>query len=917
MSASKKAQKTELILRTKLHRPPIARDHVHRGNSLSRLSRHLQRPLALVSAPAGYGKSTLVSCWLEACDVPGAWVSLDEHDNDLRLFLSYVVAAIRNIFPTACAETLSRLRGEDLPPVSALAGSLINELDQIEKAFILVLDDYHLIRVKRVHELIAKLLHHPSAFMHLVLIGRRDPPLPLASLRAKGQMIEIRTRDLRFSLGETAAFLKQVTGAPVDDDVAAILEEKTEGWVTGLRLAALSYSHRKDFKAILTDLPVENRYVMDYVITEILSHQPPAVQEYLLKTAVLSRFCAPLCDAVCCADAETAALDINGHEFLELLDNTNLFVIPLDDEQKWFRYHQLFQALLKRQLKQRLNAQDIVKLYKRASAWFAENGYIEEALSHAHESGDNEAAARLVKLHRHEIMNREQWYQLNRWLQRFPTDFIRQHPDLWLAKAWVVQRQARYSELFAILDGLEDSVSKSNHGSSANKIFRGEVQALKSFQYYATARGELSATAARAALNNLPARYYSIRGFALMVQSAALQMQGDPGQSRRVVLEALQQEEASIAVYKNILLITLCFTSWIAADLKSLKQTADQLLKHGQKYDLPESIAFGRFFTGILHYQRNELNLAERLLAPVVGSPGAGEPAAPTIITRCQSSIALSLTYQAMGRANDAIEIIESVIGYMLETGNADLLEICQAFRADLALRQGHAAEADFWARKTTPTPLAPAFRFYNPHLTLPKILLGRRTAESLSEADTLLCRMVDFYASIHSTRVLIDVLVLQTLLRAARGDESEALEKLAQALALAEPGGFIRPFLDQGPEMADLLGRLVKQNPALKYAGQISAAFRSGKTESFSYRSDDPNRPRSSFPGESLIEPLTNREIEVLRMLAKGGSNNDIAGSLFISPETVKRHLFVIYRKLEVKNRHQAVISAKSLGIL
>ena len=912
-----KENNTETIIRTKLHRPPIDGAHLHRDHLLNRLNQGQCRPLALVSAPAGYGKSTLVSCWLQACNVPSAWVSLDENDNDLRLFLSYFVCAIERIFPAACTETQSMLGVDPLPPVSLMARSLINELDQIENAFILALDDYHHIRDKRVHELIAELLHHPSPLMHLVLIARRDPPLPLIVLRARGQMAEMRTRDLRFTVEETRDFLQQMTGATVDSAVAAILEEKTEGWVTGLRMAILSLRDNKDLKRVLTSLPVDNRYVMDYVVTEILSHHPPAVQTWMLKISVLNHFCAPLCDSVCLSGTDSGECCLNGREFLELLESANLFVIPLDEERKWFRYHHLFQALLKRQLKQRLNAEEIVNLHQRASAWFAENGYIEEALSHAHEIGDKEAAAQLVKHHRHDMMNREQWHQLNRWLQRFPPDFIRQHADLRLARAWTYQRLARYAELFAILDELKPAESISNKRSTADSILWGEVQVLKSFQYYATARGELSAKAARDALNRLPARYYSVRGTALLFLSVAHQMRGDLVQARRVVVKALHQEAASIAIYKTSLLAALCYTSWIAADLNSLKQSADQLLKHGQKCDLPETITIGRFFNGILHYQRNDLDLAERFLAPVVGNPGTGKLVIPTVVTYCQSSFALSLTYQAMGHAEEASRIVESVIGYMLETGNADLMELCQVFRADLALRQGHVAEAYLWARKTPPIALAPAYRFYTPHLTLPRVLLARRTEKSLSEADALLSRMHDYYASIHSTRVLIDILILQAMVRVAQGDESLAPEKLAEALALAEPGGFIRPFLDQGLEMKDLLGRLVKKNPTLQYAKKILEAFGGGKTEFFGRRADDRNKPGASLPDKPLMEPLTNREIEVLRTLAKGLSNKQIADSLFISTETVKKHLYTIYRKLDVKNRHQAVISSKSIGIL
>jgi LuxR family maltose regulon positive regulatory protein len=905
------------ILQTKLHRPQASRDHVHRESIIKLLDQSLHLPLALVSAPAGYGKSTLVSCWLEACNIPNAWVSLDEHDNDLRLFLTYFANAIQRIVPRGCAEILSMLEFEHLPPFSVMARTLINGLDQIGKAFILVLDDYHLIREKSVHRLIDRLLQHPSRFMHLVLIGRRDPPLPLSSLRAKGQMIEIRTQNLQFSLEATRILLQQVTENPIHNSVAAILEEKTEGWVTGLRLAAFSLRHRKDLIGILANQPMINSHVMDYFVTEILNQQPPSAQAYLLKTSILNRFCAPLCDSVCGANKDSGARDLNGRKFLQLVKNDNLFVIPLDDEGKWFRYHHLFQGLLKRQLKKRMKEQDIIKLHKLASAWFAENGDIEEALRHAHEIGDHEAAARLVTKHRHDMMNQEQWHRLNRCLQNFPSDIIQENTDLLLVKAWSYQRQARYSELFDILDKLEHKISTSNQESDASSDFWGELQTLKSFQHYAAARGDLSEASARAALSNLPAQSHSIRGLAYILLSVSLQMQGDLGQAQGVVLEALQKEEASIPVCKTALLAALCLINWIAADLNSLKQAAAQLLKHGRKHDLPESIAFGSFFTGILHYQRNELDLAERVLAPVVRTPGTGELIIPSIVTQCQSSFALSLTYQAMGRAENASQILESVIDYMLETGNADLLELCQTFRADLALCQGNFAEADFWARNCTPTPLAPAYRFYIPHLTLPKVLLARRTAKSLSEADKLLSQMHGYYKSIHSTRVLIDVLVLQVMLHAVQGNEPEALEKLAEALALAEPGGFIRPFLEQGPEVANLLGHLAKQNPKPGYAGRILDAFGSGKTESISYRSDDCSRSRPSLPDEPLVQPLTNREIEVLKKLANGLSNKKIANALFISPETVKKHLSTIYRKMDVKNRQQAIISAKSIGIL
>ena len=903
---------TNSLIVTKLHRPPVADDHLHRQGLLDRLTQRRYRPLALVSAPAGYGKSTLLSCWLESCDIPAAWVSLDKDDNNLRQFLSYFVAAIQSIFPVTCSETRAMLTATDLPPVSVLARSLINELEQIEKAFILVLDDYHFIQDKSVHAFIDKFLKHPPAAMHLVLATRRDPPLPLASLRAKGQMTEIRVQDLRFSLEEIVIFLQRVTGTSVDQSTAAILEEKTEGWVTGLRLAVLSLRHREDIKNVLIDLPDDNRYVMDYVVAEVLSQQSPDMQEYLLKTSILNRFCAPLCDTVCISNSVSSACEIRGQEFLQLLEKANLFIIPLDDEHQWFRYHHLFQNLLKRRLKQRFKPDEIDELHKLAGDWFAENGWIEEALAHALEGGDTEAATRCVAKNRYDAMSREEWHRLNRWLQILPSDIIKEKPDLLLLKAWVYQRQWRYSEVRRISDQIEDIISIKDMKSTADGIFYGEVQALRCFLHYLNAHGEQSETSARDALNRLPSQYHSIRGIALIVLALSLQMRGDLAQAHRVVYDALQQEDASIVNYKGMLLAALCFTNWIAADLRGLQLTAAQYLKHAQEHNLLESIAVGNYFAGIVHYERNELDLAESALAPVVN-----QNVIPTVINYIHSAFILSLTYQAQDLTNKATKVIESAADYMLEIGNTTLLEICMAFQAELALRQGRIAEADFWARNYNPEPLIPAARFYTPQLTLARILLAKGTADSQKKAHKLLSRLHDFFISIHSTNVLIDILILQALLHNARGDESEAVKKLMEAITLAKPGSFIRPFLDVGPKVADLLYHLVKQDPDQKYAEQILDAFSIEATGMGLDASDDLNRHRLSLSNRALVGPLTDREIEILLILAKGLSNNKIADRLLISPETVKRHLYNIYQKLKVKNRHEAIVQAKSLRIL
>ena len=433
------------ILSTKLHRPPVDRSHVHRPHLLEQLDQRRSRPLTLVSAPAGYGKSVLIHSWLESCDITSAWVSLDKDDNDLRTFTTYFVAAVKTLFSGACRNTQALLNASELPPIAILVANLLNELDLIEQSFIIVLDDFHLIEDESVLDLITKLLHHPPRTMHLVLIGRQDPALPISTLRAQSFVTEIRTQDLRFNELETATFLKRALETQVDLATATALQEKTEGWVTGLRLAALSMRHRGSLDPKLLEPQVDSQYVMEYLFTEVLSQQPPEISQYLLGTAILDRFCGPLCEAVCVPGAEPFTCETGGWEFIVWLKKENMFLISLDTENRWFRFHHLFQKLLVNQLNRHFSSEDINALHARASAWFAENGLIEEAIRHALDAGDEISAAQLVEKNRQAILDDDTWYVLERWLSMFPDTVIQQRPELLLARAWVTYFCYRYA----------------------------------------------------------------------------------------------------------------------------------------------------------------------------------------------------------------------------------------------------------------------------------------------------------------------------------------------------------------------------------------------------------------------------------------------------------------------------------------
>ncbi len=903
------------LIRTKLHRPPVPGDHLHRQYLLDRLDQQRRhRPLTLVSAPAGYGKSTLVSCWLEVSDLPSAWVSLDKNDSDLHLFLSYFVAALQTIFPDACQQTRSMLNAVDMPPLPVLAGCLINELDQIDKAFILVMDDYHFIRGNAVHELLSELLKHPPGPMHLVLTTRRDPSLPLATLRARSQMTEIRVQELRFSAAETAAFLQQILKTPVDETTAAVLEERTEGWVTGLRLAGLSLRHRSDIDRILAQLPEDNRYVMDYIVAEVLSQQPSAIQEYLLTTAILERFCAPLCQAVCVLDTESQACEMPGQEFLDWLQRYNLFVISIDDQQRWFRYHHLFRQLLKRQLKREFSLSDINNLHKHAGAWFGENGFVEEALHHMLKADDAGGTARLVTQHRNDVMNQEQWHRLTYWMRVLPSDIIAKSPELLITQAWSFWNRMRLPEMADVLDQAEPLLAAMSSESEKGRELKGELYAMRGIQYFLSAPcdGPRALDYARRAMARIPRQQHSARGLALIVLGISFQMTGDIGRAYSVVLEALNEKETLRTTQHTRLLTTLGFLQWAEADLIRLEQTAQELFKLSMELELTESLQIARYFLGVCHYCRNDLDGAERNLTVAAKTTNV-----VNIFNFTHSAFVLALVYQSQGRPSEARELNQMVISYSLKTGHTAMLQMAYAFEAELAVRQGNFTEANHWGKTFAPEPFRAAHRFYVPQLTMAKVLLAKGTPESQGRAIALLNRLHEFFTSIHNTRFLIDVLALQALAYDALGDEPKALSALGKSITLAEPGGFIRPFLDLGREMADLLNRLARQNIDVKYVGRLLDDFRkeaAGTVKTGPDVQTEQSAPRADIRSD---ETLSKREIEVLALLPQGMSNKEIAEQLFISPETVKRHLYNIYQKLYVSTRREAAKKATALGII
>ena len=520
------------LIQTKLHQPPLPVDLVPRPRLTEWLDECIMRPLTLVSAPAGYGKSTLAKCWLDAMHLPHAWVSLDEHDDDLVVFLNYFLAAIQSIFPDFGGETLALLKVSPLPPLSAISRCLINELAQINQHFMLVLDDYHQIHETLINELINLLLHNPPHTMHLVICTRLDPLLSLVKLRAQGQITEIRAQDLRFTQEETITLLRKMLGRTVDETTIISLEKQTEGWVTGLRLAALTLRHRVCRDRIQGDLTVHNRYVTEYLVSEILAQQVPVHSDCMLKIAVLERFNAELCQTVCFGDQAENKPDvdfetINGNVFLEWLQASNLFVIPLDDQNQWFRFHHLFREFLQDELSHRSEPEEITRLHKRSSQWFAENGYFEEALNHALTADDIDRAVKLVAQQRYALTNQSQWHRLERILQKFPADTIERYPELLMLQTWMIYHNGGWGELPAVIKRVEACIAKTSLTPEVIGYLQAELDALRSLLSLLATDLKNTILLAQQSFENTSPEIWIVRVLARACLSIALQMEGE------------------------------------------------------------------------------------------------------------------------------------------------------------------------------------------------------------------------------------------------------------------------------------------------------------------------------------------------------------------------------------------------------
>jgi LuxR family maltose regulon positive regulatory protein len=883
------------VLATKLHVPRTRRGLVSRPRLVGRLTEGLESELTLVCAPAGFGKTALLADWTRRSGRAVAWLSLDAGDNDPVRFWRHAAAALGGVRDGVGQQLTSLLRP---PPRSfeAVVTTLVNELAAVPGEVVLVLDDYHLIDGPAVHESLAFLLEHLSAGLRVVVASRADPPLPLGRLRARGQLVELRAAELRFTPGEAAALLREAVGPELPEDAVAALSARTEGWAAGLQLAALSLQGHADPASFVAAFSGDHRYVLDYLAEEVLDRQPKLLREFLLETSLLERLCGPLCDAA------TGRADSQG--LLEQVERANLFLLPLDEVRGWWRYHQLFADLLRARLSQE-RPERLPVLHRGAAAWCEDHGLVDEAIGHALAAGDTVWAARLVERHAAATLARGEGTTVIRWLAGLPDQLVRARPRLCVVQAYQAVVAARAEGADRWLDLAERALAGAGMDEPAAATpaldswaagwprvdVSGTVAVLRAD--LARLRGDAEGTVrlARQVLARLPAGDGVLRFNAELSLARAHWLNGELGVAEHALAE-LAARAWAVGVHYATLLVCWDLGQVQAARgrLGAALATYQQTLTVGAGAGNPALPVLGIAYLGVAAVQYEHDELAGALEHATEGAARVRQLAGTRLLA--EGLVVLARIRHAMGDQAGALEAIAEADQVGPSPDVVDLFNPVPAARARLLLAHGQVTEVAAWAAARGLDADQLSYPRERERLLLARLLLAQGEAE---RARRLLERLHDAAAAQRRTGSLVELGALQARALAACGDQAGALAALAEALTLAWPEGWVRVFADEGPPLAALLDQLIASRrsgraaPAAgvpgDYLGRLRAAFRPGGAPTV----PPPSRPAGPVVVAGLAEPLTDRELQVLGLLATGAANQQIAEELVVALETAK----------------------------
>ena len=888
------------LLAVKASLPQPLPKRVERVRLRARLDQALlnQGRLVLVSAMAGSGKSTLLADWIPTATLPCAWLSLDSQDNNLSIFWAYLVAAVQTQAPGFAQQLFTELISAQTPPERFLP-EFVDQAVQLPGKIRIVLDDYHLIDNPAIHESLIYLVEHLPETLFIIICTRSDPPMPLSRWRVRGYLTEIRFKDLRFSYSEAQAFLRDFMKLQLEDDEITSLETRTEGWVAGLQLAALALQEtlpindREAQKNFIARFSASHQYVLDYMTSEVLAHLPDESHHFLLQTSILKQMSGPLCHAV--------TGNPNSAEILSVLVRKNLFLIPLDAEGAWYRFHHLFAEMLQMRL-ERLGAEAIAQLHLRAAQWYEQAGRVDDSLYHALQAGAVDYAVEIILQNWQQVIYRGWPNQVLGWLEALPVQVVQEHPGLSIALAWTQWIRGQFQAAQVHSDEAQQAYERwlalGKDPALEWALIPGEVATLRAMDAVRLERFDATLEYSTQAIQILSAdkSHAAALGLALMAQAVAL---GDEGKMA-LAIEVLRQVGNLVAVGGNgIALGHLLQVQGRLAEAADFYR--DLLARIGPNASSP---ALGVLQVGLgeVLYEQNDLEQAAALLKPVwnhMNRSGYRELTAYSCLLQAR-------LFRAAGQTGDAIAVLQEGTDSLRHSDAPDLLKEIQSLLAVYLAEEGQVAEA--W--RLLPDPLAMGERL--PGLSIGSRLLNQaRVGLVAGRAEATLAfaaQCEQLAAGAGSRRWQMEALLLQALAQAKLGKRTAGQSALQKSLALAQSQGYLRLFLDGGEAVRDLLVGIypTQTDPALaQFARRILEAF----------PAPVPRKPLPAAP-PGLVEPLTEREVQVLRLLSLGLSNQAVADQLVISHATVKTHIRHIFEKLGVENCIEALNKAKELHL-